>query len=88
MIEHAFKFELGFKAKDKITGFEGILVGRTNYLFGCDCYGLAPQVYDHEKSKRGDTEWFDEGRIEIIGEGVKPEDVTTDAPGCDYREHP
>ena len=83
-----FKHELGKQAKDKITGFEGILVGRAEHLFGCNTYGIAPQVYDKEKGKRGDTEWFDEGRIQIIGEGITAEEVSTDKPGCDYRDHP
>lgn len=83
-----FKHELGKQAKDKITGFEGILVGRAEHLFGCSTYGIAPQMYDKEKGKRGDTEWFDEGRIQIIGEGIAAEEVKADKPGCDYRDHP
>ena len=83
-----FIYELGKKAKDKITGFEGIITMRAEHLFGCNTYGIAPQVYDKEKCKRGDTEWFDEGRIEITGEGVKPGDVQVKEPGSEFREHP
>jgi len=83
-----FKYELGKKAKDKITLFEGIIVARAEHLFGCNTYGLAPQAYDKEKGKRGDTEWFDEGRLEILGDGFKAEDVQTKDPGSEYREHP
>lgn len=83
-----FKHELGKKAKDKITGFEGIIIGRAEHLFGCCTYGLAPQVYDNEKSKRGETEWFDEGRIEIVSEGINPQEVTVEKNGCDKRDHP
>jgi len=83
-----FKHELGKKAKDKITLFEGIIVGRAEHLFGCATYGLAPQSYDKEKQKRGETEWFDEGRLEIIGDGITREEVSTEIPGCDYRDHP
>ncbi len=75
---------LGKQAKDKITGFEGILITKVISLFGCNQYGIAPQTFDKEKGKRGETEYFDEGRIEIIGPGIKPSDVQTDAPGADF----
>lgn len=81
-----FKHELGQKAKDKITGLEGILVARAEHLFGCATYGIAPQVL--QEGKRIDTEWMDEGRIEIIGKGISADEVKTDKPGCDYRDHP
>lgn len=63
---------LGKKARDKVTGFEGIIIGKTIYLYGCNCYGLAPAA---DKGVIPDTNWFDEGRIEIIGDGVKPAEV-------------
>jgi len=66
---------LGKKAKDKITGFTGIIIGKCIYLFGCAQYGIAAQTFDKEKSKRGDTEWFDEGRIEILGDGINAREV-------------
>jgi hypothetical protein len=81
-----FIHELGLKAKDKITGIEGIIVGRCEHLFGCNTYGIAPQKT--KEGKRLDTEWFDEGRIEIIGKGIEPSKVKVEKPGCDYREHP
>lgn len=86
MDEKKFKFELGLQAKDKITGLTGILIGRTEYLFGCNVYGIAPQVLN--EGKRPDTEWFDEGRIEITGPGVSAEEVSSEKPGCEYHEHP
>lgn len=69
---------LGKQAKDKVTGFEGIIVGHTKYLFGCDCYGIAPQA---KEGKVNDTAWFDAGRVEIIGNGVAPESVQGEKPG-------
>lgn len=35
-----FKYELGKKAKDKISGYSGIIVSRCDYLTGCDRYVL------------------------------------------------
>lgn len=50
--------ELGLKARDKITGFEGVITGRAQYLTGCDQYVLVPPVKDGQVQK---SEWFDEG---------------------------
>lgn len=77
--------DLGQKAKDKITGFEGILIAKVTYLYGCDQYGIAPEVRD---GKIGDTTYFDEGRIEVIGQGVAPEEVQVEKPGGVNRDCP
>ena len=70
---------LGKKARDKITGFEGIIVGKVVHLYGCATYGLAPQAVI--EGKPAHTAWFDEGRIEIIGDGISPESVQAEKPG-------
>lgn len=75
---------LGKLGRDKITGFEGIAVTQLVSLFGCMQYGLAPTVYDKEKGKRGDTEYFDEGRVDFIGEGVNAKDVKVAKGGADF----
>lgn len=72
------EIKLGAKAKDKVTGFEGIVIGKINYLFGCNQYGLSPEAKD---GKVLDSAWFDEGRIEIIGPGIAPEAVRVDENG-------
>ena len=77
--------ELGQKAKDKVTGFEDIIVGRIEYLTGCDQYGLAPPAKD---GKTNDTQWFDEGRIVITGPGVTAADVASAKPGGVNRDRP
>lgn len=77
---------LGKKVKDKITGFEGIATSKHIYLTGCNQFGVQPQV--DEKGKVPDKGYFDEGRLEVTGEGVKPKDVKVDDSGCDNREHP
>ena len=69
---------LGKRARDKITGFEGIIIGKIKYLFGCRQYAIAPPVKDGELK---DAQWFDEGRIEIIGNVFQPEDVQAEEPG-------
>jgi hypothetical protein len=69
---------LGKLGRDKITGFEGIIVGKGTFLFGCNTYSLAPKAKDgvfHE------SHTFDVGRIEIIGEGITAEEVKSEKPG-------
>lgn len=78
--------QLGKKGKDKITGFEGIIISRVQYLFGCDQYGVAPAAT--QDGKVGDTIYFDEGRIEITGPGVTAEEVKADKPGGITRDCP
>jgi len=77
--------KLGQKAKDKVTGFTGVIVSRITYLFGCDQYGLAPEVID---GKLNDTLYFDEGRIEILGRGILPEEVQVEKNGGVNRDCP
>ena len=60
-------FELGVKAKDKLTGFEGVIVGRAQYLTGCTQYCLTPPAKDGELR---DSHWFDEARLVLLPEPV------------------
>lgn len=76
---------LGKKARDKITGFEGIITGRTQYLYGCDQYCIVPPARDGEIRS---GEWFDEGRILVLGNGVAPSEVRVDKPGGPNRDCP
>jgi hypothetical protein len=78
---------LGKKAKDKVTGFEGIITSEHNYLTGCTQYGLQGTVGSDGKIPK--IEYLDKVRLEIIGEGIDPILVNNlDDPGCDFREHP
>ena len=70
-IDQTLKF--GKQARDKITGFTGILVARNTFIFGCDQWGIAPKI--SSEGKRLETEYFDDGRIEIIGDGINPSEV-------------
>jgi len=76
---------LGRKAKDKITGFEGIITGKVTYLYGCNQYCVAPLA---KEGKILDSQWFDEGRIKITGKGIMPEEVRGDKPGGPNRDCP
>lgn len=76
---------LGKRAKDKVTGFEGVIVAKIAYLFGCEQYGVAPASTD---GKVNDTYYFDAGRVEIIGDGVSPDAVQIEKPGGVNRDAP
>ena len=77
---------LGKKVRDKITGFEGIAIGEITYLYGCNQIGIAPKI--SKDGKREDVQWFDIGRMEIIGDGITAKEVQTDKPGSEYNDHP
>ncbi len=77
---------LGKKVRDKVTGFCGICTGKCEYLYGCAQFNIVPAVGDD--GKLGDAQWFDEGRIEIVGEGVRPASVQSNIPGGPNRDAP
>ena len=76
---------LGKKARDKVTGFEGIIIGMCVYLYGCEQYGIAPKA---KGGKLEESHWFDIGRIEILGEGVTQKSVRAKKPGGENRDAP
>ena len=59
---------LGKKAKDKVTGFKGVVTSKVSYLTGCDQYGITPPVKENEIE---DTHYFDVSRV-VITEPRKP----------------
>lgn len=77
--------ELGLEGKDKVTGFTGIITGRAQYLTGCDQYTLVPPAKD---GKLEPGQWFDEGRIEIVGVGISAASVAGPKPGGPQRDAP
>lgn len=68
-----FLYELGKEAKDKITGFKGILTARGEFLTGCNRYCIQPT--DLKDGKPIESIYFDEAQIEITGNGILPESV-------------
>jgi len=59
---------LGSKAKDFISGFEGVVTGKCIYLTGCVQYLLTPDHLDKD-GKILDAQWFDDSRL--LGEAQK-----------------
>ena len=60
-----FKFELGQVVKDKITGYQGIVMVRAEYSTGCTHYGVLSQELDKNGSERP-WNWLDESRWEAV----------------------
>lgn len=58
---------LGSTVRDKISGFEGVAVGRTTYLFGCVRVEVTPNKCDSGKVNT-DAFVFDEPQLEVIAE--------------------
>lgn len=60
-----FEFNLGDKVKDQITGFAGIVTCRSQWLNGCNTYGLQT-----EKLKDGevpqDRQHFDAPQLKLV----------------------
>ena len=63
-----FKFNLGDKVKDEITGFEGIIIARVQWLNMCNTYTVKPQTLKDGVPQ--DSYGFDEPQILIVEEKV------------------
>lgn len=80
---------LGQTARDVVTGFEGVCMGKAQYLTGCNQVLLTPRGLTSD-GKRRDGEWFDEQRVVAIGEEVLalPGGAGVQDPGCDEQLPP
>jgi hypothetical protein len=61
--------KLGDRARDKISGFTGIVTGKCEYLNGCVQFLLRPEKLDKD-GKRIDGEWVDYQQLELINSGT------------------
>lgn len=81
------KVELGDLVKDKVTGFKGVAMGRTTWLFGCDRISVQPQGLTKD-GKTYEVQSFDEPQLEIIKKAKtkdKPSNHTTGGPRSEPR---
>lgn len=60
---------LGDRVRDVYTGFEGIFVARTEWLYGCARITIEPT--ELREGKPIDMQTFDEQRVELVEE-LKP----------------
>jgi hypothetical protein len=56
--------KLGNKVRDTITGFTGIAVGRTEWLYGCTRIGVEPT--ELKDGKLVVAQWLDEQRLVVV----------------------
>jgi hypothetical protein len=80
-MSRGYKFELGEVLRDKVTGFEGVCVGRSNHISGCDTFGVQPQTLKDGAPQ--DARWFDEPRLESAGRAIPMVDSRADRTGAD-----
>lgn len=57
-----FKYELKTKAADKVTGYEGVITARCEYVSGENRY----LIENIDATSRPVEHWVDESRIEIV----------------------
>ena len=63
--------KLGDRAKDKITGFCGIVTARTVWLNGCVRVGV--QSEELKDGLPGEVQWIDEPQLVVVNpEVIKP----------------
>lgn len=67
-MQPTFRYELGDKVKDRITGMTGIVISRSEHLFGCERYWIEPQ--ELKDGKPVDGRWFDQDSLELVEAGV------------------
>jgi len=59
-----FKFAIGAKVVDHITKFTGTIMARTQYLTGCNRYGILREKIEPTENIP-DWEWLDETRLKL-----------------------
>lgn len=75
---HDFKFNLGDKVRDVITGFYGIVVARTQWLNACNTYSVQPtELKDGVPQQK---QHFDEPQLVLLEEEVHPSSRNTGGP--------
>jgi len=73
-----FKFNLGDIVKDTITGFEGVVTLRSQWLNNCNTYGVQPQeLKDGIPQER---QHFDQPQLKLITEKEHKESRKTGGP--------
>ena len=70
-MSEAERIELGDRAKDRISGMEGIVIGETNWLYMCRRLTIQPESLD-EKGGPKEAHSFDEAQLILVRKGVVP----------------
>lgn len=63
-----WRFELGDRVKDRVSGFVGIVTTRTEHLNGCRQYGINPPIGKDGKMLEGYN--IDGEQLDLIDKGL------------------
>jgi hypothetical protein len=63
-----FRFNLGDRVKDLLTGLTGIVTSRGDHISGCDTYGV--QAEGLKDGLPLELKWFDDPRLELVQASV------------------
>lgn len=69
---------LGDRVRDSVTGYAGIVIGRTHWLFGCT--RITVQAQELHEGKPVEMVSFDEPQLVLIDAGVVPTQEPSPAP--------
>ena len=53
---------LGDRVRDRVSGFTGVVIARTEWLYGCTRFGV--QAEELKDGKPIEAEWFDERSLD------------------------
>lgn len=70
--------QIGDRVRDMISGFAGIVTGKTEYLNGCRQFSVSPEQLDKD-GKPIDALWIDEQSLSIVKSGIRPNPFATAA---------
>lgn len=69
---------LGSKVRDMISGFSGIAVAHSVYLYGCERILIEPDRLD-DKGAMIEGQWIDEQRVEVTEQSERPMSLVSSA---------
>lgn len=70
--------QLGSKVRDMISGFSGVAVAQSVYLYGCERILIEPDRLD-EKGSMIESQWVDEQRVELVEQRERPMSLVASA---------
>jgi len=77
--------ELGCIARDRISGFEGVVTARSEFLNGCVRLGLTPRKRDDDGAPM-EAQWFDIEQVEYAAAGLREVAIAAQQSGGPARE--
>lgn len=73
-----YKFELGAEVKERITGYTGMIIARTQWLYNCNTYGV--KSHELHEGKPLDAVFFDEPSLDLLRQSMATPKQDTGGP--------